>query len=195
MKTFTLKLLLGSNSVSSVNSAEQYQLLYQAKESGEVDASVITTVNLLSENDSHASCTVKDLCGGEDFKILQINIEYAHFPVNATPEMLARLICTTEEMVFVDAEGRKIVYDGIFMNEVNLADIDYQPNYFSDRDKAIVNLQIEVNKRSDVTFTFKQVEHYVGSDTSIDTIFDWYCDTRHGDGVTQEDIIDLCDDL
>ena len=193
INTFTLKLLLCSNFIRTVNSAEQFKLMYQEKGGS---ASEIKTVNLLSKNDSHTSSgKLNEVYGGVGCEMLQMQIEYSDLPINATPEMLADTIYATRELTLVSSDGNKIKHDGVFMNEVNLADINCQPNYRSERDKAIVNLQIEVNKRSDVTFTFSQVSHYIGSDMCVDEINDWYYDTKHGDGVTQEDIIDLCVDL
>lgn len=195
MKTFTLKLLL-SSSISSLSSVEQCKLVYKAKGCGELDASEINSVNLLTEADSEiCSGKVKHFGGDRGCKVLHIEINYDEFPVNATPEMLNELIYYTEELTFVGSDGNKIIHDCIFMNEVNLTEVKDRPSFRSERDKAIVNLQIEVNKQSDVTFTFSQVEHYIGSDMSVGEINEWYYDTKHGEGVTQDDIIDLCVDL
>lgn len=67
----------------------------------------------------------------------------------------------------------------------------------SERDQAIENLTNEINKHNDVQLTVPQVEHWVGSDTSLTTIINDYHDVKSSKGkdcVNPDDVLSLWDD-
>tara|TARA_Y100001936_G_C15425435_1_gene336693 strand:- start:137 stop:358 length:222 start_codon:yes stop_codon:yes gene_type:complete len=61
------------------------------------------------------------------------------------------------------------------------------------RDKAIAALQFAMNKRYNTELTFPMVEHWVGSDASIETIDEYTSEVDAGDdtAVTPSDVTSL----
>lgn len=67
----------------------------------------------------------------------------------------------------------------------------------SERDNAIKRLTLAINANHKCDLTNEQVEHWIGSDTSITTIIDDCHDTesaKPGEGINPDDVLSLWDD-
>jgi hypothetical protein len=67
----------------------------------------------------------------------------------------------------------------------------------SERKQNICKLQNEINKHHKSDLTLEQVEHWVGSDASMSEIIDNCYEVKMSsgkEGVTPDDILDLCED-
>ncbi len=66
----------------------------------------------------------------------------------------------------------------------------------SERDKVIQNMTQALNTQHDSSLSFAMVEHWVGSDTAISTISDWYAEIKAGEesAVKPDDIESLWKD-